>query len=287
VSAGTETFTSSEDNGRVFPSDDFAVPDFRVVLRDGTQWLIEVKNVYEADPFHQERRLLDRDYHQKLAAYAAATGAELKLAVFWAKWSLWTLVSPGRLAPGARDLTLDMGTAMHVNELGALGDMMIGTRAPLRLRLSTDPAKTGRIGPGGRVKVVFGDFQLFSEDTEIVDQIERQIVWTFIQYGEWVGLEPDPIIEGDQLLAFEFRWEPQEPSDQGFDFVGSLSRMFARYYSEHTIKDNAVVQLRAPLRPDWFSPLLRWDDQNQSLPLWRFTLGPNYSDLPPDLRARR
>jgi hypothetical protein len=290
VSLGDFCLLKAEDNGRVFPTGDFAAPDFRVVLQDGSQWLIEVKNVYEDDPFHQERQLLNRVYHQKLAAYAAATQAELKLAVFWARWSIWTLVSPGRLALGAGDLTLDMMTAMQVNELGRLGDMLIGTRAPLGLRLATNPVRSGRIGTDGLVEVVLGDFQIFSEDREIVDSVEREIAWIFIQYGQWVGLEPEPVIEGDRLLALQFRWEPPKSSeqgfddqgfdDQGFDWVGSLSRVFARYYAEQTIKDHAIDQLRAPLRPGWFSPLIRRGDlETQALPLWRMTLLPNYSGL--------
>jgi hypothetical protein len=277
ISLGEFRLLKPEDNGRVFPADCFSTPDFRVVLNDGAQWLIEVKNVYEADAFSQARKLMDRDYHGKLAAYAAATGAELKLAVFWARWSLWTLVSPDRLVDEAGDLTLDMMTAMRVNEFGRLGDMSIGTRAPLRLRLTTDAARTSPIGPDGRVEVVFGGSHLFCEDREILDPVEREIAWIFMQHGEWEGLEPEPIIDGNRLLAFEFRWAPREPSDQGFDFIGSLSRMFARYYAENTIKDRTIVQLRAPLRPGWFSPLIRRDHESQALPLWRFTLQPNYA----------
>src|SRR6202035_2835589 len=98
VSLGQFRLLKGEDNGRV-------------VLQDGVHWVIEVKNVYETDPFQQERRLMSREYYAKLAAYATATGAELKLAVFWARWSVWTLVSPDRLLDDAGDLKLDMRTA--------------------------------------------------------------------------------------------------------------------------------------------------------------------------------
>jgi hypothetical protein len=277
VSLGQFRLLKGEDNGRVFPTERFIVPDFRVVLQDGVHWVIEVKNVYETDPFQQERRLMSREYYAKLAAYATATGAELKLAVFWARWSVWTLVSPDRLLDDAGDLKLDMRTAITVSELGRLGDLSIGTRAPLRLRLTMDQEKTSRIGSDGLVKAVIGESTFWSEDREIVDPIEREIAWIFMRHGEWREMGPEPIVDGDRLLSIDFSWVPEEPSAQGFDFIGSLSRMFARYFAEHTVKDKAVVQLRAPLRPGWFSPLISTDYESSTLPLWRFQVQPNYS----------
>lgn len=286
VSLGEFRLLTREDGGRVLPSDRYVAPDFRVVLNDGAQWLIEVKNVYEANPARQSRTLLRRDYLAKLSAYAEATGGQLKLAVFWARWSVWTLVTPEKLLDGAGMLTLDMMTAVKVNELGSLGDMTIGTRSPLRLRLTADSDRTSPIGSDGQVEIVFGGSQILSEDRELLDPVEREIAWIFMQHGQWEEQEPIPIIQGDRLLAMEFSWAPEEASDQGFDFVGSLSRMFARYYAGHTLEDREVVQLRAPLRPGWFAPLIRSDYKNQALPLWRFTLQPNYAPFetttPPD-----
>ena len=60
---------------------------------------------------------MTRRYREELEAYAAATGGELKPAVVWARWSLWTVVSPSRLVDEKGDLTLDMNTAVKANEL--------------------------------------------------------------------------------------------------------------------------------------------------------------------------
>lgn len=82
VSLGEFKLLKEEDCGRFFPADTVQPPDFRVVLNNGEQWLIEVKNVYEEDPYHQKRRLLrDKDL-RKLEEYAALTGARLKVGVF-------------------------------------------------------------------------------------------------------------------------------------------------------------------------------------------------------------
>jgi hypothetical protein len=164
VSLGEYRLLKAEDTGRIFPSDEFRVPDFRVVLKDGANWVVEVKNVYEGDPFKQRRKLMTADYRKKLEAYTSATGAELKLAVFWARWAVWTLVSPASLLEEDGDLALDMITAMKVNELGRLGDRSIGTRPPLRLHLVTDPEKTSSIGQDGMISVTIGKAQLFLRD---------------------------------------------------------------------------------------------------------------------------
>lgn len=274
-----------EDSGRLFPQDRYTAPDFRVVLNDGRQWLIEVKKVYVAEPFGQVRTLLKPDYHAKLEAYADATGGELKLAVYWARWSIWTLVSPEKLVGEDGNLTLDMMTAMKANEMAELGDMSIGTRAPLRLRLNADPERTSGISGDGMVTVTIGGSQLFCEDREVVDEIEREIAFTLMQHGQWTEEGPIPVIEGDCLHALEFSWVPEEPSDQGFDFVGSLSRIFASYYAAHTLQEDEVVQLRAPLRPGWFAPLIHADRKSGALPLWRFKLQPSYNHA--DIEVRK
>lgn len=284
VSLGDFKLLKAEDSGRLFPQEQYRAPDFRVVLNDGTQWLIEVKNVYEPEAFRQERRLFNQRYYEPLAAYAAATGAELKLAVFWARWSLWTLVSPERLRDSKGDLILNMQEAMAINELCRLGDRMIGTRAPLRLRLEADPARTGPIASDGSVPFTIGSAQILCGDAVVTDPVEQEIAWIFIQHGEWRELEPKPILDGNRLVAIEFEWTPEQPTGQGFEMIGSLSRMFARHYAGHTIEENAVIQLRAPLKPGWFAPLLQPNYRGQALPLWRFVLQPNYDRAPADVR---
>lgn len=55
-----------------------------------------------------------------------------------------------------------------------------------------------------------------------------------------------------------------------------MNRILAHYYTVHTLDDREVAQLRAPLRPSWFAPLVAPGDVADALPLWRFSLKPNY-----------
>ena len=282
VSLGRFRLLKAEDSGRCFPENRYAIPDFRIVLPDGTHWLVEVKNKYIRDPFQQRLRLKP-SYIDRLASYAEATGAQLKVAVFWARWSVWTLVSPDRLIGVDGGVDLDMRTALAVNELSALGDRMIATRPPLRLRLLMDSQRTNTIDAEGKVSATIGNVALFCGNKEIREPSEREVAWVFMQYGDWREDEsPEPIVDGNRLLAIDFRWNPVEQTDQGFESVGTLSRMFSRYYTQQTIDSGSVVQLQAPLRPDWFKPLLSMEGGSQALPLWQLEPQPNFDTLRED-----
>ena len=112
-----------------------------------------------------------------------------------------------------------------------------------------------------------------------VEPAEQEIVWVFMQYGRWRPVEPEAILDNDRLLALEYRWDPLEPSNQGFEVVGTLSEMFAAYYAEQTIDSGKVVQICAPLRPNWLEPLVSLNTTKRRLPLWTFALVPNFEGL--------
>lgn len=123
---------------------------------------------------------------------------------------------------------------------------------------------------------------MFCGEDEIIDPIEQEITWMFMLHGQWEEKRPEAELEGDHLKAIEFRWDPLERINQGFEMVGTLSQMFARYFAEMTVNEGEVVQIHAPLRPGWFAPLVSADYEGKALPLWRFILQPNYEDNPSD-----
>ena len=279
LSLGDHILVKVEDSGQVYPENRFKVPDFRVVLSDGTQWLIEVKNVYEKDALQQKRRLMNSDYRKKLEAYASATGGQLKLAVFWARWAIWTLVSPERLIDGNGNLNLDMETAIYKNELSRLGDRMIGTRPPLRLRLTADPKRTSAIAPDGTVEFTIARAQLYCREDEILDPVEQQIAWIFMQYGDWETIST-PQLQGDQLKEVECLCQPRERANGQLDFemIGTLSRIYTSYYAEQTLENREIIQLQAKPRPQWFAPLVKSDYNSKALPLWLIEAKPNFTE---------
>ena len=281
VSLGAYRLLKSEDNGSSYSDGTYAVPDFRIVLPDGEQWLVEVKNVYMSDPFQQSRRLLRKADLERLAKYSHETGGKLKLAVYWARWALWTLVSPERVVASDGSVTLDFLTAVKINELAVLGDRMVGTKPPLKLRLLADSAETitvDAVEHDGSFGFTIADAQLLCGEDEIVDSTEREIAWAFMLYGDWGVTGPEIVTDGEFAKGVEWRLEPLERQNQGYEIIGTLSQMFARYFSTLTVEDEEVVQIHAPQRQGWFSPLVNPGHQTTALPLWLFKLQPNYGE---------
>jgi hypothetical protein len=276
VSLGHYKLLKAEDTGLIHPEGQYIAPDFRIILKDGSQWLIEVKNIYERDPFRQHFRATD-EYLSRLKSYAAAVGCPLKLALYWARWRMWTLVDVSDLSRVDSQWTIEMPAATQVNEFAQLGDRTIGTKPALKLRFIVDQAKPRIIGPDGIVSFTIERPALFSAGTEITDPTEQNIAWIFMNLGDWDCSELIPVISGDMLDAIELEWQPRERTNphEDFEMIGTLSSMFSRDYATHTLDEVGVVQTEAELRPGWFSPLIEASQKSKALPLWRFVLQPN------------
>lgn len=80
----------AEDTGKAYASGRVRPPDFRVKFLDGEQRLVEVKNVYVENP-RRQRKSLSTEYMNSLRAYAELVGCPLLLAVYWARWGIWTV----------------------------------------------------------------------------------------------------------------------------------------------------------------------------------------------------
>ncbi|MCK1269166.1 hypothetical protein IVB44_06635 [Bradyrhizobium sp. 49] len=275
VALGHYKLMKVEDTGRVYPVGRYRAPDFRIVLEDDEQWLVEVKNVYEADPVRQERQIRTPSYLSSLDSYARATRAALKVAVYWARWGIWTLVSPHDLLDENGYLKLDMKHAVCFNELGRLGDMTIGTTPPLTLRLTADTPNA--IGPDGMAPFTVREVTMLSEDRVLTRADEQEIAWIFMNLGEWAEQETKAIVTDGRLSAIEFSWVPEERLNEDterFEIIGTLSRMFSRHYSQQANGEPDSVQIELEHRPNWFAPLVSSDHKSDALPLWRFIQQP-------------
>lgn len=107
ASLGRCVLVKEEDAGEVYAiSSTLRIPDYRLVTNDEQEFLVEVKNVRQSSP--RKPLKLKATYVDGLLEYAALCKKDLKLAVYWSRWNLWTLVSGDRLAAvgGNRQLTL-------------------------------------------------------------------------------------------------------------------------------------------------------------------------------------
>jgi hypothetical protein len=281
LSLGKFRLLKTEDVGRVHAADTCRAPDFRVVLQDGEQWLIEVKNVRCKEPFKQETRM-SAAYLASLQSYADTVGAPLKLAIFWSLWNIWTVVSPDRFRRPRGELRTTMQEAVVANELGRLGEVTIMTRPPLRLVFGAAADMPKSLSPEGMSRFIIGSAKLFCGEVELTDVRDRKLAEVLLLYGEWPADGPFAVVDDGQFAGVEFIAKPEESSSQGFDVIGLAIRIFSRFYAAQTIEGDQVIQLHGEAAPDWFAPLANWDFKKSELPIWLFRI----CRLPPTGQAR-
>lgn len=276
ASLGRVLILKQEDAGDVYLSDEtLSVPDFRLVLPDGVQMLVEVKNVFQGGPSSFPSLKLHPSYLNGLVRYAAQMDCALKVATFWARQNLWTLVSPATFQQQGKNSTLSMKDAMIANEMALLGDIMVGTKFPLRLRLYNDPEQSGPIDEGGQSDIVIAKAEMFCAEQLITDPVEQNIAFRFMLFGDWH--EEDEVSVSDNRIDWvEFRYEPLGNSGQPFAIIGSLSGMFSRAYGLATIDEGGVTQLRQNNVPGYWGRLIPEGYSGQALPVWRFVQKPSF-----------
>ena len=285
ASLGDVIVLKHEDGGEFYSSGDeeLRVPDFRVVLADKTQRLIEVKNFYQesASDAHRHRH----EYLASLLEYANLMGCELLIATYWVKPNLWTLVPASEFERRDEECVLPLTRAIKANKMSILGDKLIGTRGPIQVRTVAEgfaPLATGTekvteafvASAGARVRSV----AIYSEDRAIVDPLELRIVSFLLIHGDWghqdVGIE----VIGDDL-GINIRIGPDPEHDtqqkQGFTAIGFLSSMISRLYRQATTSESGGVSgVRMDFSPGYVGALIPPDYKGQALPIWQMTISP-------------
>lgn len=277
ISLGKFRLFKREDNGAVHGAEGFRAPDFRVVMENGKQWLIEVKNVHRDNPFDQVHEM-EPDYFASLRRYCDAVGVPLLVAHFWSRWGMWTLVEAERFVTGSGGLKIEMAPAFPYSRLGDLGDVSINLPGPLQFTARFEPTKTGdAVAAKGRpTAALYRDGQL------LTDPRDQNLAMVLLQYGEWPLNGPMEETAEDGARLVHFLAEPEEPSDQGFDGIGLASRIFSRFYRADTSAGDQVTQLHGEARPEWFKPLSEWDFKASKLALRIGRIQARVDDLAPE-----
>lgn len=272
VSLGAVRLIKREDTADIYADEDLEVPDFRVILADNRQLLVEVKNVFRRDP--TDPCELTETYVVALRRYGQIMGCEVKVAIFWAVWNFWTLVGLEAFVNQGTRFVLSFPDALKRTEMALLGDKAIGTQFPLRVRFETDPRKSRALDAHGRAEFTIGGVRLFCADQEIMDPIEQNIAWYCMLYGKWSEDPPEAIMSDGPIEAIEFRFRPEEDNDQGFEIVGWLSAMYSAFYRQATLGEGGVGQVRLEPTPRTLGRLVPDGYVGKALPLWIMVLAP-------------
>jgi hypothetical protein len=266
-----------EDDGDCYARDDIAIPDYRIVTTDGRRLLVEVKNVAPrgiTNKFSVRGREVDG-----WERYANLTGADLRIALFWAKLSLWTLLRVSRFRRVGTRYEISIADAMAGNEMVGLGDVLIATVPPLVFETIIDPPVPVQHGVN-EVQLRIGGMRILAGGRPVTPKLEQRLALFLMFNGDWHEEENHEVVDGE-LRRVRFVFEPQEPlhPEQQFDGVGFLSQMFCRDYVVRTTQDGSITDLHLETEPESLGTLIPDGYRGSALHLWRFRLSPKPEDL--------
>ncbi|MFI8456886.1 hypothetical protein [Kitasatospora sp. NPDC085464] len=285
VALGAVRLIKTEDSGLFYFDDatgELQPPDFRIVLRDGTQLLVEVKNVA---PTGREAKVRAKDM-AAAQAYAQATGGRLLYALFWSGMGMWTLVDPSVFNQVGTQQRLPLGEAIKANEMQELlGDGMLASEPPLTFSVIMDRDKervVEQLGDGEETRAfTIGGVELLSAGRAITDPGEQNLAWFLMLHSSWIETE-EPHFDGQGRLArIDYAYRPYAPdedaarqiAEQGMAFFGALSTLYTlRFLEAITADDGEVRALREEPEPALLAQLVPesyWDRDDRVLRIWR------------------
>ncbi len=274
VSLGRVRFCKQEDVGNAYSGEeDLRIPDFSVVLPDGSRYLIEVKNHFQGMRSFKDFRMRAHDL-DGLARYAAMMDCELRLAIYWTRWNRGSLVPPSTFVGFGRYRVLSMRNAFMADEMAILGDRWIGAKFPLTLRLVVDESKPRSVGVDGRVEFTIGDVHVLCADRLVTDEVERRIALFLMLYGEWEHEGPRARIIDGQLQSIDHQVRPARDHGQGFEVIGSMSSMHSSFHRQATAGEQGMTQLRMAIAPGALGNMIPDGYRGDALPLWIFEMKP-------------
>jgi hypothetical protein len=249
---GHALLVKEEDAGDCyFTGQDVKVPDYRVATRDET-YLIEVKSWYRHDP--TAPFCLKTDELSAMRRYVQlAGGGQLKVAIYWAQWNLWTLVDPDVLVTEGTRASIDLPNAMRDNEMVALGDFHVLTEPPLTLALHGDLAPC-EPPTGGEAVFTVRDVEMRAAGQVLETDFERDLANFFMLFGSWSVSDMGEAGDGD-TTTLTFEAIPEEShGDESLASLGALSRMLSSWYLVATMRGPKVHRLG--VEPDPGPPAL-------------------------------
>lgn len=270
-------FIKQEDSGEAFSSEqNILAPDYKVILNNGQQIFIEVKNCHF--PNIKSPYPFNKKYLEKLENYANIHAIPLMFAIYYSRLSKWFLLSKSSLLEQKTRYVTDFVNAMAKakNEMSLLGDRTIATEPDLVIELIANDSKAASIDEVGQVNFIIGDVKLYCAGRELSDDTEKSIAFYLMRFGNWREQDNEALFDGKTFKGVRFTFSPDfPPEDQIFSMIGELSSMISGAYSEQTVYEKSVIALDTKLEPSVFSIEIPNGFKGKKLPLWQFIIQPN------------
>jgi hypothetical protein len=217
-----------------------------------------------------------------LEKYAGIFAKELRIAIYWAKWQLWTLLPLSQFSYNniKKEYSITFKKAMMTNEMYILGDQLLGTVPPLTIRLVADPHERREIQPDGRCIFKINSVEMYSGNKLLEDETDMDIVFRLMYYSRW-PVEEEFETNGNELVAISFNARPEElAKEQEFQMLGSFSEIMSREFENATAPQGLIEYLGMMGKGNVYTPHIPDDYVSKGFRLWRFTITPN--EVPPN-----
>lgn len=263
-----------EDSGFLYSSESAVqVPDFRLTLNCGEQFLVEVKNYHERNP--SKKFSIKKNYYDKLKKYSDLNKIELKFAIFFSAWNFWVLLPINAFQKNEDSYVIDIGKAVALSEMATLGDCMVGTTPDLELHMLANEEEASEINAESEASFITRQVKIYCAGKEVIDSVEQSMAIYLIRFGEWKEKKTEAIIEKNKLIGMKFIYSPEGQPEPNFTIIGTLSTMISNGFKEYTVEDGNVVALDLAFPTDVFRFFIPKDYKGKNLPLWQFKTQPN------------
>ncbi len=278
ASLGKTKLIKQEDNGTIFYSDPcIKIPDYRVVLHDDSQFLVEVKNDHNS---MAKGYSVPADYMAHLMQYSQLFNTPLYLAIYWSAYGLWMMVAPEDFTLEGKKYHISLNTMVKRNRMSMLGDVQIATTPPLVIRFYTDKSKDRTIQQNGVVGFTIGAVELSCNHQTIKDDNEKKVAFSLMLFGGWsettraVFDSPD----SQELDYIEFSYSPEVHDERSAipPLVGAVSTIISRQYNMLTTENGEIQRLTPNVSPGFLGFILPESYKSNDLPLWILHIQPNF-----------
>lgn len=271
-------FLKQEDAGDMMSTDpDLVAPDYRVILKDRRQIFVEVKN-FNADDVTDDYRI-KKSYSDKVEKYGQLHGIPVYYAIYVRMLRRWALVARSSMKELEREHTLTPASALAKSEMYLLGDLSVATEPDLVFELIPDLSKEVSVSEENLAHFTIGGVKIYCNKREVTDTFEMNTAFHLMRYGEWTCSEPEAVITDGQLESIRYIFTPEDDENykrQGFDFIGTLSSLVTAAFNEQTVLDSQVRSVDTRQNVRLFSINIPDDYKGEGLPLWRFSMHPNF-----------
>lgn len=270
ASLGKCKLIKSEDRGDIFTDEDVAIPDYRIVLDNNDQFLVEVKSFYQKK-INSKYRISIKEF-DKYKAYSSLVNQKLYFAIFWTKCGIWTVVDCDKFTKYNNSMTISLDIAILNNNMYQFGDYMIGTIPPLTMRIYSDK-NSDRSIKDNHFSLTIDAVKFYCNEILVSDKEEQNIMYNLILFGKWHENFTLHYEDNTKKVDYiEFKYEPEDYEEkQGFAIVGNASEIISNQYIYSTSNNEGKISKIVPFGfSNKFGIHIKQPYIKKDLPLWIF-----------------